>query len=324
LALEVPVAVEGRLLDSAFAPQRAVARGAAYVLLDFAAMGAAAVLELELPFVSQVLSHLSGTPAAESPVEELTRVEGAALGYLALVALKAARLSATLEGVAPRLQGVVQSKQEAVLHLEDERHAIMELSIKVGERAGHGRLIFAGSALQALAEARPREPLGAVEPEVRAARTWVQLFLEAGQLTSVELDGLSEGDVVALPGVELSQGQVRGRARVRLLGSELQGELSKDGFHGTVVICPHPPEPNMTESKTIQEAALLPVDVEVELARVQLPLGELTCLQSGMVLPLRMNASDPVLVRVGDRAVARAELVDLEGEVGARILSLLP
>jgi type III secretion protein Q len=31
-----------------------------------------------------------------------------------------------------------------------------------------------------------------------------------------------------------------------------------------------------------------------------------------------------VLLRVGDRVVARAELVDIEGEVGARILTLVP
>jgi len=31
-----------------------------------------------------------------------------------------------------------------------------------------------------------------------------------------------------------------------------------------------------------------------------------------------------VLLRVGDRAVARAELVDVEGQVGARILEVLP
>ncbi len=68
----------------------------------------------------------------------------------------------------------------------------------------------------------------------------------------------------------------------------------------------------------------LPVDVEIELTRLTMSLSELAGLKAGALLPLRINASEPVLLRVGDRAVARAELVDIEGEVGARILCLLP
>lgn len=68
----------------------------------------------------------------------------------------------------------------------------------------------------------------------------------------------------------------------------------------------------------------LPVDVEIELTRMTMSLSELAALKPGALLPLRVSASEPVLLRVGDRAVARAELVDIEGEVGARILCLLP
>lgn len=68
----------------------------------------------------------------------------------------------------------------------------------------------------------------------------------------------------------------------------------------------------------------LPVDVEIELTRLLLPLSELAALKPGTLLPLHVNASSPVLLRVGDRVVARAELVEIEGEVGARILALLP
>ena len=68
----------------------------------------------------------------------------------------------------------------------------------------------------------------------------------------------------------------------------------------------------------------LPVDVEIELTRLMMSLSDLAALKPGALLPLRINASEPVLLRVGDRAVARAELVDIEGEVGARILCLLP
>lgn len=67
-----------------------------------------------------------------------------------------------------------------------------------------------------------------------------------------------------------------------------------------------------------------PMELEVELARVQLSVSELATLRPGSLLPLHINASQVVSLRLGDRAVARAELVEIDGEVGARILALLP
>jgi type III secretion protein Q len=68
----------------------------------------------------------------------------------------------------------------------------------------------------------------------------------------------------------------------------------------------------------------LPVELEVELARVPLALAELSALQPGAILPLRVSAGDPVFLRAGDRRIARAELVEVEGEVAARVRELLP
>ena len=55
-----------------------------------------------------------------------------------------------------------------------------------------------------------------------------------------------------------------------------------------------------------------------------LSLAELGALQPGSVLPLRVSPGDPVFLRAGDRRVARAELVEIEGEVAARVLGLIP
>jgi type III secretion protein Q len=67
----------------------------------------------------------------------------------------------------------------------------------------------------------------------------------------------------------------------------------------------------------------VPVELELELAKVRISLAELGSLQPGSVIGLRIGAGEPVTLRVGDRAVAVAELVDIEGEVGARILRLI-
>jgi type III secretion protein Q len=76
---------------------------------------------------------------------------------------------------------------------------------------------------------------------------------------------------------------------------------------------------------TRMDAALseLPVELEVELARFSLTLTELGGLASGTVLPLHIPAGAPVFVRAGDRRIARAELVEIDGEIAARILEMI-
>ena len=65
------------------------------------------------------------------------------------------------------------------------------------------------------------------------------------------------------------------------------------------------------------------VELEIELTRLRIALHQLGVLAAGTVIPLHINAAQPVTLRIGDKAVAKAELVDIEGEVGARILALL-
>ncbi len=69
-------------------------------------------------------------------------------------------------------------------------------------------------------------------------------------------------------------------------------------------------------------AANVPVLLEVELARVALPLAELARLEPGAALPMAIDRRGLVTLRIGDRQVARGELVDVDGTVGVRILSL--
>lgn len=68
----------------------------------------------------------------------------------------------------------------------------------------------------------------------------------------------------------------------------------------------------------------VPVELCIELTRLLLPISELATLRPGAIMPLAINVTQPVTLRLGDRTVARAELVDIEGQVGARILTMTP
>jgi len=68
--------------------------------------------------------------------------------------------------------------------------------------------------------------------------------------------------------------------------------------------------------------AEIPVTLEVELARVPLTLADLARLAPGGTLPLHLDQRGLVTLRLGERALARGELVDVDGAVGVRILTM--
>ena len=92
-------------------------------------------------------------------------------------------------------------------------------------------------------------------------------------------------------------------------GARFAGRLEADALHVQEVV--------MTERN-----AQLPVTLEVELARVDVSLAEIARLEPGAALPLALDRRGLVTLRVGERAIARGELVDVDGAVGVRILSL--
>jgi type III secretion protein Q len=52
------------------------------------------------------------------------------------------------------------------------------------------------------------------------------------------------------------------------------------------------------------------------------PLAELARLEPGAAIPLGIDRRGVVTLRIGERPVARGELVDVDGAIGVRVLSL--
>ena len=66
----------------------------------------------------------------------------------------------------------------------------------------------------------------------------------------------------------------------------------------------------------------VPIEVAVEIARFTLALEEIGALRTGEILSTGCPIGERVTLRVGGRVVANGELVDVEGDVGVRILSI--
>jgi type III secretion system YscQ/HrcQ family protein len=66
----------------------------------------------------------------------------------------------------------------------------------------------------------------------------------------------------------------------------------------------------------------LPLQVAVELARVPITAEQVVGLRTGQVLELRKGPGEPVDLSVNGKVVARGELVEVEGQLGVRIINL--
>jgi type III secretion protein Q len=326
--LGIPVTATGRLQEAVVIPATGISLTSAFILVDLSATGGASVLELDPPVLFAALERLAGRCQRPGPVMRLTRLEEATSAYLILSVLAALRLQTELNHrLWPRLTGVTMDRSEVLDRLDGRQpHLGVELALKVGEVSAGGRLVLPAVVLESVWKQLPVERDTSIAPEVLAASIGARCFLGSSRLSLSSLKTLSAGDVVVFEGVRQGSDQLLGLGRLVTRGFELVGEFIPDGFSLTRARKRALPLESKMANVNEQSGGMppLPVDVEIELTRLMLPLSELAALKPGHLLPLRINASEPVLLRVGDRAVARAELVEIEGEIGARILNLLP
>ena len=70
----------------------------------------------------------------------------------------------------------------------------------------------------------------------------------------------------------------------------------------------------------VEAVGEVPVVVRVEIGVAEMRAREWAALGRGDVIALGRKIGEPVTLRVGGVAVAKGELVEIEGEVGVRIL----
>jgi len=319
--LGVEVALTARLQDSVIHPLVQLVSDAVFVVVELGALGGCAVLELEPITVGLLLERAAGASPGAAP-RRFARIEEAAFGWLLLSALAAARSAGDFQKrYGPRLVTVVQNRARALEHLQPgHRHVSIELAVAIGGRSGLARLLVPALPLQAALEREPADGPGAGAPEVLAAALGVDCFLGPTLLDFDSAQHLQPGDVVMFHGVAAGESGLAGRGRLVGPTFELRGAFGASGFSITSAL---------QRTHRSQEHAMkdkdpsIPVEVEVELTRLRMPLSDLGVIKPGSVLSLHVNAAQLVTLRIGDKAVAKAELVDVEGELGARIIALL-
>jgi flagellar motor switch protein FliM len=66
----------------------------------------------------------------------------------------------------------------------------------------------------------------------------------------------------------------------------------------------------------------IPLQISVELARLPVTAEEVVALKVGHVFDLQRSAGEPLDLSVNGRVVARGELVEVDGNLGVRVISL--
>ncbi len=326
-SLGAEVTLEARVVDAAINPFGGLSKFSAFALIELGTLGQLAILELDLMTLNTLLAKVAGSDARSSTPSRLTHIEEAAFGWLCLSALACLRKVELLQArFGPRLLGVYTQRGEILERVDCRvRHVAVELSVKLGDNLGAARLLVPAPAVEtAIADVSEALAAEIAEP-VLAAKLTVRTYVGRCLLDARDMAGLRLGDVAVFGDVAQRDGALLGPARLVSSTFELHGRFTPDGFAFTrAETHAHslPQEPTMKPHDD-DNLPNLPVEVEIELTRLKLSIAELATLRPGAVLALRIGANEPVTLRVGDRAVARAELVEIEGEIGARIIGLL-
>jgi flagellar motor switch/type III secretory pathway protein FliN len=99
-----------------------------------------------------------------------------------------------------------------------------------------------------------------------------------------------------------------------------RGACADLGEHGQLVLRGDTEDLRMDET-LVDTLGDVPVVVRVEIGAAEMRAREWAAVAAGDVIALGRRIAEPVVLRVGGVEVARGELVEIEGEVGVRIVS---
>jgi type III secretion protein Q len=282
-ALGHPLRLTARPLPAAWA------RGVGVARLDLALgdLPAQAVLEVDARLVARAVDLLAGGAGEVPGALALTPIEEAALELLVLLAIDGACTVPEIEALAPRLVRGGTADAAGAL--------VVELELQAGTVRGRARLALPGAAVAALSGP------AAGEPTAEAGwRLGASLRRGVATLGGEDLRALAPGDVVLLdrdPGPD---------ELVLPGGLALRGRREDDLF-------------TVEEAGMKEWAGEFPIALSVEIARVTVTVAELARLEPGGVLRLQIGREGAVTLRAGEHAVARGQLVEIDGALGVRV-----
>ncbi|MFT3706671.1 MAG: FliM/FliN family flagellar motor switch protein [Archangium sp.] len=306
------------LLNATVHPFSHLAAKSLFVTLELGG-DALGVVEIDALGVGALISAITGANEAVGLPSRLSNIEESALGWVVLSVLSELRKESCFAGIAPRMISMTLDRGEVLSYLDGRRrHVALQLTTQLGSVSSLVRVLLPALWVQSKLESLPIEQPPAALASVTEATVPAICIIGSALLPRNEARALDAGDVVLFSGVSQQADGLVGPGRVVSELFELRGNFTEAGFTLTRAI-----ERSAQESTMSNVDPSIPVEIEIELTRLRVSLDQLGTVRAGAVIPLHINAAQQVVVRIGDKAVARAELVEIEGEIGARIISML-
>ncbi len=304
----------------------------------------------------------SGQMVTIIPRALAARCVGPLLGYPMKLELSSERLTRTdLAILQPYLEALADSVLRTLLGSRG-RHQMLSadaprsglasesfaVAIPLGPSGGRHDIVMAASTAawrNNLAVNSETDPTGLKRSQLYALPVCLEAVLSAPSLGLTELQALARGDVLLLTNNRkmIVQLQADGRpvaaGQAGAQGSQLSVRLlatnTYSGSHTAMSEQPNTvpqseqqlssaqtPEGTRTGETTLESADGIPVEIQIRLGQVVMPLGELQELCAGAVVTLDRSLDDPVEILAGNKVVARGEIVAVEDQLGVRILQV--
>lgn len=315
-------------------------------------------LEIGLGLAHAAMDKLLGGSGEQVANRRLTDIEEGVMEFIILEALKT--LAPNLEQGLPRmrLEGTAHSVKEAVALLQgEEQVVVVQLKSTLGAQDGFIRLFIPATVVGMTnppgegpeRRARRRHEIAHNLARLRSVKTWLRAEIGRAEVSAADVRRLGSGDVVLLDELTArpDQGQ-GGSARLRVgvgragwfeaeivveegafkakVANVVLGDEPRHGQEPSSVGNENEPAESPAEGAPADGADLIndiPLQIVVELARIPVTAEQVVALKTGQVIDLNRVPGEPVELSVNGKVVARGELVEVEGHLGVRILSLL-
>lgn len=321
------------------------------------------LVDLDSSIVGFVIDRLlGGTGEAARILRPLTEIEQGVLSFLLLkmiafvhegwqsgreVALSLDRFASTVD----ELSDITDAESS---------YYLIGASFAVGKRVGYARVLLPFSLITTSFRAPPAQSDPSPEELEYMRSVFHSLAVESvtAVIEGARLDlgpddiaQLEPGDIIVLENHEVSlrSGFVEGNAFVRLGRGQnggLRVRLQNDGDRSQIEIVQIVVQEQPQESVMVDEEGALPEEgaevsaednlagtenllrdvpapVVVELGRLSMNTAQVVRLRQGQILKLPRGANDPVDLTVNGKLFARGELIEVEGELGVRLLKVV-
>ncbi len=318
------------------------------------------IAELDMGLASLSIERLlGGTGQCDRILRPLTELEQGVLSFLVLKMLGAFHEGLqTGHELALTLDGFATSPAEvSSLFAADEELIMLGVRVSVGRTVGYARIFLPGSIIgerfgksvpQSGARAPARVYLAALAETLGDMP--IEARVEVAALPDLSVEDIAQlevGDIIVIEhhGISSTTGSsgLSGQVFVKLdagkngsLVCRLCGDSEQHLEIVDFVIKEEPEEEPMAIESTGDEPAAeenlaetegllrdVAAPVVVELGRLRMNVAQVVRLRKGQILRLARAPGDPVDLVVNGRLFGRGELIDVEGELGIRIVQIV-